>query len=215
MIKRTGSVGGVLAALICVGAGVYMLLTKTEAQNSVFDVFLHGIGAYFIGKGIFIGVITQNQSEQNTAQKQLLELAETLSCTGNVFRYRMRLDERYQKLLALLAPVEDLGVARVVALDPDPREERHEKVAHAGAQLTHAVGLEGRLAGVGMPRERVLEGPDPEEPGERRRRGRLGFEDERRHGAGDTAALAHAGCPRVQDVVGVREAQPVDGVEVV
>src|SRR5436305_5958236 len=42
--------------------------------------------------------------------EQLLEVADTLTCTGNMFRYRMRLDDRYQRLLALLTPVEDLGV---------------------------------------------------------------------------------------------------------
>src|SRR5207244_1403909 len=48
--------------------------------------------------------------------EQLLEVAETLSCTGNMFRYRMRLDERYHHLLALLAPIEDLGlVAKAIS----------------------------------------------------------------------------------------------------
>jgi DNA mismatch repair protein MutS2 len=42
--------------------------------------------------------------------EQLLEVAGTLTCTGNMYRYRMRLDERFQRLLALLAPVEDLGL---------------------------------------------------------------------------------------------------------
>jgi DNA mismatch repair protein MutS2 len=41
--------------------------------------------------------------------EQLLEVAETLTCTGNMYRYRMRLYERCQRLLALLTPVEDLG----------------------------------------------------------------------------------------------------------
>ena len=44
------------------------------------------------------------------AAVQLLEVADTLLCTGNVYRYRMRLSERFQRLIALLAPVEDLGV---------------------------------------------------------------------------------------------------------
>src|SRR5262249_8655853 len=44
------------------------------------------------------------------AAEQLLEVAETLSCTGNVFRYRMRLGERFQRLITLLGPVEDLGL---------------------------------------------------------------------------------------------------------
>jgi DNA mismatch repair protein MutS2 len=41
---------------------------------------------------------------------QLLEVSETLTATGNVFRYRMRLPERFQGLIALLTPVEDLGI---------------------------------------------------------------------------------------------------------
>src|SRR5437868_8355475 len=43
--------------------------------------------------------------------EQLLEVAETLACTGHMYRYRMRLDERFQRLAGLLAPVEDMGVA--------------------------------------------------------------------------------------------------------
>ncbi len=42
--------------------------------------------------------------------EQLLEVADTLNCTGNMFRYRMRLDEHFQRLSALLAPIEDLGL---------------------------------------------------------------------------------------------------------
>ncbi|MGF1581487.1 MAG: endonuclease MutS2 [Gemmataceae bacterium] len=41
---------------------------------------------------------------------ELLEVAEALMCTGHMFRYRMRLGERFQGIIALLAPVEDLGV---------------------------------------------------------------------------------------------------------
>jgi DNA mismatch repair protein MutS2 len=42
--------------------------------------------------------------------EQLLEVADTLSCTGHMFRYRMRLPERYQRLITLLNPIEDLGL---------------------------------------------------------------------------------------------------------
>src|SRR5437588_1542018 len=42
--------------------------------------------------------------------EQLLEVAETLACTGYMYRYRMRLDERYQRLATLLAPIEDPGL---------------------------------------------------------------------------------------------------------
>jgi DNA mismatch repair protein MutS2 len=47
--------------------------------------------------------------------EQLLEVADTLNCTGNVYRYRMRLSERFERLSDLLAPVEDLGaVAKTI-----------------------------------------------------------------------------------------------------
>lgn len=42
--------------------------------------------------------------------EQLLEAAETLLCTGAMYRYRMQLNERCQKLIDLLEPVEDLGL---------------------------------------------------------------------------------------------------------
>jgi DNA mismatch repair protein MutS2 len=41
--------------------------------------------------------------------EQLLEVAETLNCTGAIYRYRMRLPERCQQLIELLTPIEDLG----------------------------------------------------------------------------------------------------------
>jgi DNA mismatch repair protein MutS2 len=51
---------------------------------------------------------------QLTAE-QLLEVADTLACTGNVYRYRMRLTDRHSRLIELLASVEDLGhVARAI-----------------------------------------------------------------------------------------------------
>src|SRR5947209_3814992 len=54
--------------------------------------------------------------------EQLLELADTLACTGNMFRYRMRLPERYQRLIELLTPVEDLGpVAKTITGSIDTR----------------------------------------------------------------------------------------------
>jgi DNA mismatch repair protein MutS2 len=42
--------------------------------------------------------------------EQLLEIADTLSCTGNIYRYRMRLHERLMLLSEMLAPIEDMGL---------------------------------------------------------------------------------------------------------
>ncbi|HWG44220.1 MAG TPA: DNA strand exchange inhibitor protein [Gemmataceae bacterium] len=48
--------------------------------------------------------------------EQLLEVADTLGCTGNMYRYRMRLGDRLQRLADLIAPIEDLGpVAKAIS----------------------------------------------------------------------------------------------------
>ena len=47
--------------------------------------------------------------------EQLLEVSETLHCTGAIYRYRMRLDERLNGLIVLLSGIEDLGpVAKTI-----------------------------------------------------------------------------------------------------
>ncbi|MFO0876911.1 MAG: DNA strand exchange inhibitor protein [Gemmataceae bacterium] len=51
---------------------------------------------------------------QLTAE-QLLEVADTLTCTGHMYRYRMRLTDRHTHLIDLLAPIEDMGhIARSI-----------------------------------------------------------------------------------------------------
>ncbi len=47
--------------------------------------------------------------------EQLLEVSETLHCTGAIYRYRMRLDGRLNGLIVLLSGIEDLGpVAKTI-----------------------------------------------------------------------------------------------------
>jgi DNA mismatch repair protein MutS2 len=68
--------------------------------------------------------------------EQLLEVADTLACTGNIFRYRMRLGEQFQRLIALLAPVEDLGVvAKTIHGCIDPRGHVLDMASPALAQV--------------------------------------------------------------------------------
>lgn len=42
--------------------------------------------------------------------EQLLDVAGTLTCTGHMYRWRMRLSELSQRLITLLTPIEDLGL---------------------------------------------------------------------------------------------------------
>jgi len=53
---------------------------------------------------------------------QLLSVADTLTCTGNMYRYRMRLHEKFTRLQDLLQPIEDLGlVAKAISACIDTR----------------------------------------------------------------------------------------------
>jgi DNA mismatch repair protein MutS2 len=70
--------------------------------------------------------------------EQLLEVAETLTCTGNMYRYRMRLDGRFQRLLNLLTPVEDLGVvAKNITGCVDSRGHVLDMASPELAQIRH------------------------------------------------------------------------------
>lgn len=47
--------------------------------------------------------------------EQLLEVSDTLTCVGNMYRYRMRLSQHFVRLIEMLTPIEDLGhVAKVI-----------------------------------------------------------------------------------------------------
>jgi DNA mismatch repair protein MutS2 len=74
------------------------------------------------------------------AAEQLLEVSETLTCTGAIYRYRMRLDGRCRGLIDLLAPVEDLGpVAKTIGGSIDARGQvldmASPELAHIRQQL--------------------------------------------------------------------------------
>ncbi len=72
---------------------------------------------------------------QLTAE-QLLEVADTLTCTGNIYRYRMRLTQRHQHLMEMLAPIEDLGhVARAITGCIDSRGNILDMASRELAQI--------------------------------------------------------------------------------
>ncbi len=46
---------GVVAALVSVGAGIYLLQSQSAAaEATVFDVLMHGIGSYFLARGAWM-----------------------------------------------------------------------------------------------------------------------------------------------------------------
>jgi hypothetical protein len=53
----------ILATLACIAAGVYLLSIQSVAGNTVLEAIAHGIGIYFIGKGLFVARSTHLQAE--------------------------------------------------------------------------------------------------------------------------------------------------------
>src|SRR4051812_27075347 len=73
--------------------------------------------------------------------EQLLEVAETLGCTGAIYRYRMRLDESLTGLIDLLSGIDDLGaVAKTIG----------------GGNEGRGAGPHQASPGVGAPRPRAF-----------------------------------------------------------
>jgi DNA mismatch repair protein MutS2 len=72
--------------------------------------------------------------------EQLLEVADTLACTGNVYRYRMKLGERQERLSDLLAGVEDLGaVAKSISGCLDSRGHVLDMASRELAQIRQSL----------------------------------------------------------------------------
>src|SRR5262245_1087045 len=82
--------------------------------------------------------------------EQLLEVADTLSCTGNVYRYRMRLTPQHARLIELLTPIEDLGpVARSITGCIDSRGHVLDMASRELAQVRQKLAdIEERVQGV-------------------------------------------------------------------
>jgi DNA mismatch repair protein MutS2 len=103
----------------------------TDAERIRADLALVSETADALGQGLappFAGlhdvrlVVRRAAIGSQLTAEQLLQVADTLNCTGNVYRYRHRLGERHQRLSDLLAPVEDLGpVAKTITGCVDPR----------------------------------------------------------------------------------------------
>jgi hypothetical protein len=57
------------SSLIAIGAGVYLLLSQTADEGSFLEVIAHGMGAYFIAKGLYLypSLMAQARSAHNLA----------------------------------------------------------------------------------------------------------------------------------------------------
>ena len=72
--------------------------------------------------------------------EQLLDIAGALTCTGHMYRWRMRLSEVYQGLLTLTGSIEDLGpVAKTIAGSIDSRGHVLDMASSELAAVRHKV----------------------------------------------------------------------------
>lgn len=74
-MRRAGALVELVAAIGAIAAGLYLLTSQTEAQDSYLQVIAHGIGIYFIAKGVFMGASLARQRETLNV---LIRLAEGL-----------------------------------------------------------------------------------------------------------------------------------------
>ena len=47
-------VAGIIGGILCLVAGVYLFTSRTQDANSYLMTIAHGIGIYFVGKGLFV-----------------------------------------------------------------------------------------------------------------------------------------------------------------
>jgi hypothetical protein len=46
---------GVVAFLVSIGAGIFLLMSGSASEDTtVFDAIMHGMGAYFIARGLWM-----------------------------------------------------------------------------------------------------------------------------------------------------------------
>lgn len=69
-----GKVVEVVAAVVAIVAGVYMLTTQAAAANSIFNPLLHGIGLYFIARGLWMLRHAGREDDVVDRLEQLVEL---------------------------------------------------------------------------------------------------------------------------------------------
>ncbi|MGL4555462.1 MAG: endonuclease MutS2 [Gemmataceae bacterium] len=94
-------------------------LGKARAEialvTEMVDALTQGLAPPFAGLHDIRMTVKRAAIGVQLTAEQLLEVADTLTCTGHVYRYRMRLTPRHNRLIELLTPVEDMGpVARSI-----------------------------------------------------------------------------------------------------
>src|SRR5262245_31226571 len=104
------SLGKELARSLQPHADIERIRNELDLVSEMVEALGQGHAPPFGGLHDIRMTVRRAQIGAMLAADQLLEIADTLACTGAMYRYRMRLDARLHRLIELLTPIEDLGL---------------------------------------------------------------------------------------------------------
>ncbi len=74
---------GIVAGVLCAGAGIWLLsqhsATDPTEGTSWFEILAHGIGIYFIGKGVFVAAVLWSRDENAKTQREQLAALQAIA----------------------------------------------------------------------------------------------------------------------------------------
>ncbi|MGE3804370.1 MAG: endonuclease MutS2 [Gemmataceae bacterium] len=113
--QAASALGKDLARQIEPGIELEPLQAELKLVSEMVDALGEGLTPPFAGLADVRLLVRRAAIGAMLTADQLLEVAGTLSCTGHMYRFRMRLDPRFARLIQLMNPIEDLGpVAKAI-----------------------------------------------------------------------------------------------------
>ncbi|HEY7424717.1 MAG TPA: DNA strand exchange inhibitor protein [Gemmataceae bacterium] len=135
------SLGKELARQLEPGTDAERIRAELALVDEMVDALGQGVAPPFGGLHDVRLIVRRAAIGAQLTVEQLLEVADTLACTGNIYRYRMRLGDRHQRLADLIAPVEDLGpVAKTIGGCIDSRGHVLDMASRELAQVRQKLG---------------------------------------------------------------------------
>lgn len=62
-----------ISAFGCIAAGLYLLDAQAAAEDSLIETLMHGIGIYFLAKGLYLGASLYLQDDMRTMMRRSAE----------------------------------------------------------------------------------------------------------------------------------------------
>jgi DNA mismatch repair protein MutS2 len=135
------SLGKELARQLEPGTDAERIRTELTLVGEMVDALGEGLAPPFGGLHDVRLIVRRAAIGAQLTIEQLLEVADTLTCTGNIYRYRMRLGDRHLRLADLIAPIEDLGaVAKTISGCIDGRGHVLDMASRELAQVRQKLG---------------------------------------------------------------------------